>query len=400
MPHKNTNDIENSMIALYNSLSEKDRRRYAGVEAKKTGHGGVAYIAALFMCDEKTISKGMAELEDKNKMKSLSVRLPGGGRRSKLDTTKNIHDVFLMVLRDYTAGDPMKKNVKWTNLTKSEIRNKMAKKGIKISKNIIKKLFKRHGFSKKKAQKSKSTGEHKDRNKQFNYIAKAKKIYEASDNPIISVDTKKKENIGNLYRDGKLECVKAQQVYDHDYPSLAEGKISPYGVYDIKNNEAFINIGTSHDTSKFACDSIGIWWNTIGKKRYPNAKSILILSDSGGSNSYRTHVYKEELQLLSNKLGIELRISHYPPYTSKWNPIEHRVFCHVTSALSGVILTSVELANEIIKTTSTQTGLKVFTRISKKIYVIGKKVASDFYETAKIVRDKILGQWNYVITPT
>jgi hypothetical protein len=181
---------------------------------------------------------------------------------------------------------------------------------------------------------------------------------------------------------------------------LADGKITPYGVYDIKNNEAFVNIGTSYDTSEFACDSIKTWWNTIGRQRYSDADSILILSDAGGSNSYRTHLYKECLQKLSNELGIKLRMAHYPSYASKWNPIEHRVFCHITAALSGVILTSVELTKELIKTTRTRTGLKIFARISKKIYQKGKSIADDFYETANIIHDKILGNWNYVISPS
>jgi len=175
--------------------------------------------------------------------------------------------------------------------------------------------------------------------------------------------------------------------------------VTPYAVYDLKNNECFVNIGTSHDTSDFACDSIRIWWNTIGKKRYPNATSVLILADSGGSNSSRHHVFKESLQNLANELRIELRIAHYPPHASKWNPIEHRVFPHITRALSGVILLSISIMKELIQKTTTKTGLKVFARVSKKLYEIGKKVASDFYESANIKFDKVLGAWNYVVRP-
>jgi hypothetical protein len=202
-----------------------------------------------------------------------------------------------------------------------------------------------------------------------------------------------------LYREGQLECTEAVEVFDHDYPSLAEYKVTPYAVYDLKNNECFVNIGASDDTSDFACDSIKIWWNTIGKKKHPNATSMLLLADGGGSNSSRHHVFKESLQNLASELGLTLRLAHYPPYTSKWNPIEHRVFPHITRSLSGVILTSISLMKELVKKTTTKTGLKVFARISKKTYSSGKKAALDFYEYANIKFDKTLGAWNYIVNP-
>ncbi len=392
-----SDEIINNMCNLHERLSEKDRRHYAAIEAKRLGHGGVVYISNIFGCDEKTIRKGLLELD--NNMGQIGIRRPGGGRTSKLEREDNIDEIFLSVLQRHTAGDPMEEKVKWTNLTKGEICKEMAKMGINISRNIVKKLFKRHGYVNRKALKKKSTGEHKDRDRQFKKIARLRRKYEKSDNPIISIDAKKKENIGNLYRDGSLECIEAIEVFDHDFPNLAEGKVTPYAVYDLKNNECFVNIGTNHDTSDFACDSIKIWWNTIGNKKYPNATSILILADGGGSNSSRHHIFKESLQNLSNELGLELRMAHYPPYTSKWNPIEHRVFPHITRSLSGVILLNISLIKELIKKTKTKTGLKVFARISKKAYEIGKKIASDFYECANIKVDKILGAWNYVINP-
>lgn len=392
-----SDEIINNMRCLYKSLSEKDRRRYAAIEAKKLGHGGMVYISILFGCDEKTISKGLIELN--NDMSQSRIRRPGGGRTSKLENQDNIDEAFLAVLQKHTAGDPMEEKVKWTNLTRGEICKEMAKKGIKISRNIVKKLFKRHGYVKRKALKKSSMGEHKDRDQQFKRIIALRGEYGESDNPIISIDAKKKEFVGNLYRDGHLECTETIEVLDHDFPNLAETKVTPYAVYDLKHNECFVNIGTSHDTSDFACDSIKTWWNTIGKRKYPNATSILILADGGGSNSSRHHVFKESLQNLSNELEIELRMAHYPPYTSKWNPVEHRVFPHITRSLSGVILLGISLVKELIKKTRTKTGLKVFARISKKIYNTGKKAASNFYGYANIKFDKILGAWNYVINP-
>lgn len=181
---------------------------------------------------------------------------------------------------------------------------------------------------------------------------------------------------------------------------MAEQKVTPYAVYDLKNNECFVNIGTSKDTSDFACDSIKMWWNTIGKNKYQNATSILILADGGGSNSSRHHVVKESLQNLSNDIGIELRMAHYPPYTSKWNPVEHRVFPHITRSLSGIILLTITIMKELIQKTTTKTGLKIFTRVSNKVYELGRKVASNFYEYANIQFDEVLGVWNYAVNPT
>ena len=391
--------IAKNMQLLYNSLSEKDRRRYAAVEAEKLGHGGIAYIADLFGCNEKTIRKGMQELQDKDSMQQPRIRRSGGGRKTQEAKYENIDQVFLDVIREHTAGNPMDEKVKWTHLKRGEIRDEMKKKGIHVSSNIIKRLLKKHGYVKRKALKKQSTGQHKDRDAQFQNIERLRTKYQKDNNPIISVDAKKKESIGNLYREGYLETTESVEVYDHDFPSLAESKVTPYAVYDLKHNESFINLSTSADTSDFACDSIKLWWETIGKNQYPNATSILILADGGGSNSSRSHRFKESLQNLSNQLGIELRMAHYPPYASKWNPIEHRVFPHVTRALSGVILVSLSLLKTLIKRTKTSSGLKVFVNVSKTIYETGKKVAKDFYDYANIKFDELLGRWNYTVNP-
>jgi hypothetical protein len=294
----------------------------------------------------------------------------------------------------------MDEKIKWTNLTRAEIREQLCKKGIKVSVNIVKKLLKKHGFVKRKALKKTSTGIHKNRDQQFKKIAKLRTKYEKSDNPIISIDAKKKESIGNLYREGHLETTETIEVFDHDFANLAEKFVPPYAIYDLKNNESLVNIGTSCDTSDFVCDSIKMWWNTLGKRRFLHATSILILADGGGSNGSRHHVFKESLQRLSTELNIELRIAHYPPYTSKWNPVEHRVFPHITRSLSGVILLSVSILKELIKKTKTKTGLKVFVRVSQKVYETFNAVANDFYEYAKIKFDTVLGHWNYVVNPS
>lgn len=189
------------------------------------------------------------------------------------------------------------------------------------------------------------------------------------------------------------------EVCDHDFPSLATGVAIPHGLYDLTDNVGYIQIGTSHDTSEFACDSIRYWWQTYGKQRYSLATSILVLCDGGGSNSSRYYIFKQDLQALVNELGIEIRIAHYPPYLSKYNPIEHRLFPHVTRACKGVILQSVQLLQELIATTTTRTGLKVFTTILDKPYQTGRKVAENFKSTMKIIFDRCLPQWNYTVKP-
>lgn len=395
-----SNTHEQSMISLYNSFSEKDRRRYAGIEALKLGCGGITYISGLFNCDDKTISKGIKELNDTEAMKQDSIRISGGGRKQTIDKTDGINDIFLSVVKEHTAGDPMKEGVKWTNLSKADIIKQMAKNGIRISKNIVKKLLRKNKFVKRKALKKTATKQVLNRDEQFKKITKARNEYDDSDNPIISIDTKKVEKIGNLYRDGTLECIETIVVYDHDFPELAYGKIIPYTIFDMKNNEAFVYIGTTFDTSELACDAIKCWWNTLGKKRYPNATSILGLADGGGSNASNSDLFKADLQRISNDIQLDLRICHYPPGTSKWNPIEHRVFPHITRALSGVILKSIDLAQELIGNASTSTGLKVFTKVSKKIYEKGKKVSENFYDYAQIVHDEVLGKWNYMVFHT
>lgn len=226
-----------------------------------------------------------------------------------------------------------------------------------------------------------------------------KKIYQAEGNPVVSVDTKKKELIGNLFREGKIYTTETVEVLDHDFPTLAEGVAVPHAIYDIVRNEAYVNIGTSRDTSEFACDSIRHWWHTFGKLHYPNASSILMLMDGGGSNSSRHYLFKRDLQAVADEIGIEIRIAHFPPYTSKWNPIEHRVFPHITRALQGVVLKTHQLTKDLIEKTTTTAGLKVFACIFNKVYETGRKVAVEFKKSMRIVFDEHLRQWNYVAVP-
>ena len=213
----------------------------------------------------------------------------------------------------------------------------------------------------------------------------------------LSVGTLKKEFIGNFYRDGKLYTQETVLTFDHDFPSLADGVVIPYGLYDLKHNYGYVALGTSHDTSEFACDCLRQWWWTYGQHPYPNATSLLLLCDGGGSNSSRTYLFKAELEKVVQEIGIEIRVAHYPPYTSKYNPIEHRLFPHLSRACQGVVFKSVEVVKELMSKATTKTGLEVEVSILDRIYATGRKVAADFKEHVRVIFDDELPQWNYVI---
>jgi len=238
-----------------------------------------------------------------------------------------------------------------------------------------------------------------DRNEQFENIADLRASYHLAGNPVVSMDTKKKEYIGNFYRQGYLYTTEVIETYDHDFTSFAEGVVIPHAIYDLLHNKGYINIGTSHDTSEFACDSLRQWWYAQGRYDYPEATSILVLCDGGGSNNSRYNIFKQDLQQLANEIGIEIRIAHYPPYCSKYNPIEHRLFPHVTRACQGVIFKSIEIVKDLMARTKTKQGLSVTVNVFDKVYLTGRKAAESFIENMPIVFDDVLPRWNYVAIP-
>jgi hypothetical protein len=394
--------VEAAMKKYYDTLSEKDKRRYAAVEVLKLGRGATKYIVKVLGCSRRTVLRGLKDLSalPKGSKRKKRIRKAGGGRKRYDETHPDIDEKFLEVLKKHTAGDPMDETVVWTDLLPWQIAKLLEREyEIRVSKTVIRKLFKKHNYRRRKAQKKKTMKEVLDRNEQFENIARLIAEYEASDNPIISIDTKKKEYLGNFYRDGHLYTTEELQTNDHDFNSYADGVIIPHGIYDFKHNTAYINLGTSKDTTEFACDCIRNWWYHQGLIGYPNGTSILILCDGGGSNSSRYYIFKEDLQKLADELGIEIRIAHYPPYCSKYNPIEHRLFPHVTRACQGVIFKTTEIVKELMEKTSTSKGLTVTVQIIDKVYELNRKVAADFKDTMRIVFDKLLPQWNYTAVP-
>ena len=393
-------EIERKMKRLFDSLSEDDRRRYAAVETTKLGHGGIEYIAQLLQCDPKTIRRGLAELDEAADLDTSRVRKKGGGRKKLIEVSAALEENFLKVLEDHTAGDPMRADVKWTNLSRGEIASRVTELGTPVSRHVVSQLLRKHKYRKRKALKKKTMGpRNPNRNAQFENIARLKKEYLKAGLPVISMDTKKKELLGNFYREGKIDTQETIETNDHDFGSAGVGTVIPHSLYDVGKNKGFVHLNTSHDTSELACDSLAAWWEEEGRAYYPKAKKLLLLCDGGGSNSATMYLFKEDLQKLADRLGIEIRVAHYPPYCSKWNPIEHRLFPHLTGACRGVIFHTLETVRYYMAKAKTKKGLKVKVSILDKVYETGRKYAAGFKKTMKIVFDEFLPKWNYRAVP-
>ena len=395
-----TPELEATMRRFYTSLSEKDRRRYAAIETAKLGHGGLAYVAAVLGCDPKTIRRGQDDLTHLPDALHARVRKRGGGRKRCRDTLPQLEANFLQVLAEHTAGDPMRADVKWTHLTQAQIADHLAAAGTPVSVPVVKQLLRQHRYVKRKARKAQAMGAHADRDAQFENITRLKAEYLAANQPVVSMDTKKKERLGNFFREGRLYTQGVLETFDHDFPSAATGVVIPHGLYDVQRNTGHVNLGTSHDTSEFACDSLRHWWESRGRSAYPEATRLLVLCDGGGSNSASQYLFKEDLQRLADHLGLEIRVAHYPPYASKYNPIEHRFFPHLTRACQGVIFHTIDTVKELMEGATTRTGLTVTVDILDQVYRTGRKYAADFKATMKIVFDATLPKWNYRACPS
>ncbi len=295
----------------------------------------------------------------------------------------------------------MRLEVRWTNLSRRQIARRITELGTPIGRDVASQLLRKHRYRRRKASKSRTMGpRHPDRNAQFENIGRLKRQYLAAGLPVVSIDTKKKELIGDFYREGTIEAQGTIEVNDHDFGSMGSGTAIPHGIYDVGLNRGFVHLNTSHDTSELACDSLAAWWEGHGRSAYPGAAKLLVLCDGGGSNSASRYVFKERLQELADRLGIEIRVAHYPPYCSKYNPIEHRLFPHLTRACQGVIFESVGLVKELMEKARTSTGLRVSVDILDKVYRTGRKYAAGFKEGMKIVFDEVLPKWNYRAVPS
>jgi hypothetical protein len=396
--------IEQTMRSFSLSLHENDRRRYAAVEAAKLGHGGIEYISKVLGIDPKTIRQGQRDLDDLPERPATRVRKPGGGRKRRLDQDPKIDDDFHKVLVEHTAGSPTEETLIWTNLTKTEIVDLMQECGSFVSVHIVDQLLSRYDYHQRKPLRMEPLSRHPDRNAQFEAIARLKRQYLNSPDPILSIDLKARELLGNFFRSGTLLTRQAIRVFDHDFAEFAQGVVLPHGIYDLKLNRGYIHLGTSHETSEFACDNLKDWWERFGRAAYPEAKSILVLCDGGGSNpadndNGQAHLFRTDLQRLVNALGLEMRLAHYPPYASKYNPIEHRLFPHLTRVCRGVIFHNIGVVAELMRKASTRTGLSVVVDVVDMFYQIGRNVSQATKNAVNLVRDAILPRWNYRILP-
>lgn len=293
----------------------------------------------------------------------------------------------------------MQPGVKWTNLSRRQIAERLCKTPTPAGKDTVSGLLHKCGYRRRRAFKVEAMGSHPDRNTQFENIAKLRAEYADAGLPVVSIDTKKKELLGNFHRAGVIDARGAIRVNDHDFVSDGEGWVIPHGLYDLEANHGYLRLNTSHDTTELTCDSIEAWWKDYGRHRYPTAKKILVLCDGGGGNSASKYVFKSDLQALSDRMGVEIRIAHYPPYCSKYNPIEHRLFAHVTRACRGVIFHSVAVAKHYMEKTQTTTGLRVAVDLLEKVYETGRTYAKEFRKNMRLVFDEVLPKWNYTAVP-
>lgn len=380
-------------------LNEQQWRHYLGMEALRIGKGGISKVIRASGTDFKTIRKGIDEiLAGKLYHPGERIRRVGAGKKKLLDTdTTLVADLESMV---EPKGDPMSLT-RWTTKSLAKLVAELANKGHTIKKSALANLLASLGFSLKANKKNIEGISHPDRDAQFKHINKTCKTFEAQRNPIISVDCKKKELIGNFKNNGQEWQPKGKNttVNVYDFKSLADGRAIPYGIYDIIKNAGFVNVGIDHDTAVFAVESIRRWWYAIGKKLYPQAKELLITSDGGGSNGARNRLWKRELQKLANETGLSITVTHLPPATSKWNKIEHRLFSFISINWRAKPLTNLETIIELLNHTTTKEGLTVKAMVDQNSYPTKQRVSDEEFNGINITRDTFHGDWNYTIKP-
>jgi len=396
-------DLEAVMVEKYAALEplldERARRLWAAAESRAIGYGGDALVSAATGLARQTIRNGRRELEI-GVQPSHRIRAPGAGRPSIEVVQPGVTAALEALVEPVTRGDPMSP-LRWTCKSKAKLAGALVKKGWKISATKVGRLLHELGYSLQSVRKTREGTSHPDRNAQFEHInAKAEDFLERNQ-PVISVDTKKKELVGDFKNAGREWQPKgtAEKVLVHDFPDDATGKAIPYGVYDMARNEAWVSVGKDHDTPAFAVASIRQWWKMMGESAYPNAEELLITADAGGSNGYRVRAWKIELQSLADDINLRIRVSHFPPGTSKWNKIEHRVFCHITENWRGKPLRTFETVVQLIGHTRTAAGLRVKARLDKRKYPTGVVITKTDMETLELYADEFHGEWNYEIRP-
>jgi hypothetical protein len=384
-------------------LDERRRRQWAAAEARDVGWGGISIVARATGLSRPTIMAGLKDLELSAKSRLVAaarVRSPGGGRRTLTQSDPGLLEALERLIDPATRGDPMSP-LRWTCKSTAKLAEELTRQNHPVSDRTVAMLLKQSGYSLQANRKSREGSSHPDRNAQFEYINRQVRAFQKRQQPVVSVDTKKKELVGEFKNPGEewQPQGQPQPVNVHDFPDKKLGKAIPYGVYDLAGNEGWVSVGIDHDTAEFACASILRWWNEMGSARFPRATELMITADGGGSNSSRNRLWKKSLQRLSDELGMTLKICHFPPGTSKWNKIEHRLFCFITKNWRGRPLTTYEVIVNLIASTTTKTGLIVRAALDPRQYETGITVSDEELEHLRLTRAKFHGEWNYSIKP-
>lgn len=387
-------------------LNERQLRLYVAAEALVLGRGGITVASQATGISRPTITIGCKELLDQKAKEaaaispSLRARKKGGGRKRTIEVDETLRSDLEGLIEPVTRGDP-ESPLRWTAKSVRNLADELKKMGHKTSHRMVAELLHEMDYSLQANRKTAEGGSHPDRNAQFEYIHGKVKEFQSCSEPVISVDTKKKERVGDFKNGGRELRPKGNpekvRVYDFEIPEL--GKVAPYGIYDQTRNAGWVNVGTDHDTATFAVESIRKWWITMGREAYPKAGRLLITADGGGSNGARVRLWKIELQMFANETGLVVSVCHFPPGTSKWNKIEHRLFSYISQNWRGKPLVSHEVIVNLIASTTTRTGLIVKCELDTKKYPKGIKVSDEELRQVNIVRDEFHGEWNYAIHP-
>lgn len=392
--------LEKKYNLLLPHLDEKSKRLYLASESIGLGRGGISKTAKLTGFSRVTLTAGIKELysADSKRADSKGIRKPGGGRKKSIDKEPGLVDAVLEMVSPHTVGDPMN-NLLWTSKSTRKLSEELKKKGYKVSYNVVNRILSSEGFSMQGNKKVDEGGNHEDRDAQFEYINKTVTEFIASKDPVISVDCKKKEQVGNYKNPGREWYPKgeAPAVKVYDFVDKELGKAVPYGVYDIEQNQGWVSVGVNYDTAKFAVSTIRNWWYEMGVELYRDSKRLLITADGGGSNSTRSRLWKTELQLLANELDMEITVSHFPPGTSKWNKIEHKMFSYISMNWRAKPLINLQVIVNLIAGTTTSKGLLIKSKIDEGLYEKGIKITDEELSKIKINKNDFHGEWNYSI---
>jgi len=395
--------IQNKYNALKDELDERTRRLWGAAEANALGFGGIKTVSKATGMAESTLIIGRRELEssrDSVTKGTRRIRHPGGGRKRLTTKSENLLKALDYLVEPTSRGDPTSP-LRWTCKSTRNLGSELKSRGFQISHRKVGQLLKDLGYSLQSTRKRYEGSSHPDRNAQFEYINKLVKDFQTKNQPVISVDTKKKELIGNFANSGREYQHKGmpEEVEAYDFPSLAIGRGIPYGIYDMTANKGWVSVGTTHDTSQFAVETIRQWWLRMGVVMYPQAEELLITADGGGSNGTRCRLWKVELQKFADETGLKITVCHFPPGTSKWNKIEHRMFCHITENWRGCPLTDYEVIVNLIANTTTKTELKIQATLDTHEYPIGIKITDEQMKELNLRRHDLHSDWNYTLEP-